>query len=55
MPGPLIDCYVLAPQPSANLARRFLEHFLPQREASFDPSDPIDVLGLTAGSSIRDV
>ena len=54
MPCPLIDCYVLAPQRSADLARRFLDYFLPQREASFDPNDPIDVLGLPSGSSISD-
>lgn len=46
MPGPLIDCYVLAPERSKGLVLRFLEEFLPQREASFEPVDPYEALGL---------
>lgn len=42
----LIDCYVMAPERSADLAARFLQHFLPQRAASFAPEDPSEALGL---------
>src|SRR5262245_11208705 len=55
MPGPLYDCYVLAPERSADLAERFLDHFLPDREALFDPGDPSEVLGIGRDWPVRDV
>ena len=55
MPGPLIDCYVLAPARSAALARQFLDKFLPNRVPSFDAMDPVDVLGLADDSSLSDI
>ena len=45
MPG-YNDCYVLAPARSATVAASFLEEFLSEREASFAPEDPSEVLGL---------
>lgn len=47
--------WVLAPQRSAILASRFLDHFLPQREATFAPEDPGEVLGLATDAAYDDV
>ena len=55
MPGPLVDCYVLAPERSAAVASLFLERFLPKRVPLFDSLDPSEVLGLPADSSLSDV
>jgi hypothetical protein len=55
MPGPLFDCYVLATDRSADLAVRFLDRFLPEREPSFDPADPSEVLGVPTTSTIRKI
>jgi hypothetical protein len=55
MPGPLHDCYVLPPRRSADLAERFLAHFLPDREPMFAPEDPAEVLGLNGGSTVPEV
>ena len=51
----LNDCYALAPKRSAELAERFLDHFLPTRQASFAPEDPSEVLGLPADVTIAQV
>jgi hypothetical protein len=55
MPGPLIDCYVLAPERSAKLAMAFLDRFVPDRDPSFDPNEPSEVLGLPKGTFLDDV
>ena len=55
MPGASFDCYVLAPDRSADLAERFLDKFLPEREPSFDPADPSEVLGVPITSTLREV
>ena len=55
MGGPLFDCYVLAPRRTADAAMEFLDRFLPEREAQFDPSDPSDVLGVPEGASTRHI
>jgi hypothetical protein len=55
MSGPLFDCYVLAPQRTAEIAIAFLERFLPARDAQFEPSDPSDVLGLPRGVSTQEI
>lgn len=54
MAGPLYDCYVLAPERNAEWALRLLNRFVPAREPCFDPSDPVDVLGLPVSSSVED-
>lgn len=51
MPGPLIDCYVLAPARSAQLAELFLERFVPERSPSFEADDPAQVLGVSPDTS----
>ena len=55
MPGPLYDCYVLAPLRSAEIAIRFLSHFMPERRPSFDPADPHEVLGVPRDSTDEEV
>jgi hypothetical protein len=55
VPAPLYDCYVLAPKRSAELAQRFLDHFLPEREPGFAPEDPAQVLGLPEATTLEDV
>ena len=55
MPGPLIDCYVLAPERSATLAMAFLDRFVPHRIPLFDPEDPSEVLGLPKAIFLDDV
>jgi len=54
MNGPLFDCYVLAPSRTAQVAIGFLDHFIPNRVARFDLSDPSEVLGLPGDASITD-
>jgi hypothetical protein len=46
MAGPLIDCYVLAPNRTAVAVRSFLNEFLPNHQASLNENDPAEVLGL---------
>jgi hypothetical protein len=55
MPGPLSDCYVLAPRRSAEIAVQFLEHFMPERRPLFDPADPHEVLGLPKDSTDEEI
>jgi hypothetical protein len=55
MAGPMCDCYVLAQSRSAETALAFLDRFLPQREPTWDPADPADVLGIPAGVSVADI
>jgi hypothetical protein len=55
MPGPLYDCYVLAPRRSAEIAARFLDRFIPERRPSFDPDDPHQVIGVPQGSTVEEV
>lgn len=55
MNGPLFDCYVLAPDRTADIAMAFLDRFLPDRVAQFEASDPSDVLGVPRGTPLRDV
>jgi len=55
MKGPLFDCYVLAPERTADVAMAFLDRFLPERVAQFEACDPSDVLGVPRGTSIPDV
>jgi hypothetical protein len=55
MPGPLFDCYVLAPERTADWAERFLDEFLPERTPSFEESDPSEVLGLPKGITITEL
>ncbi|HYF35461.1 MAG TPA: molybdopterin-synthase adenylyltransferase MoeB [Prosthecobacter sp.] len=55
MPGPLYDCYVPAPARSVDWASRFLDQFLPEREASFDLEDQAEVLGLSRHATLVDV
>src|SRR5688572_9673285 len=54
MPGPLFDCYVLAPERTTKLVLEFLQRFLPEREESFVPEDPAEVLGLPRASSVEE-
>lgn len=51
----LTDCYVLAPFRSAVLASRFADAFLPEREPSFDPNDPSEVLGVSRDLSLDEL
>jgi hypothetical protein len=47
------DCYVMAPDRSARLARRFLDSFVPGAlTPAFDELDPIDQLGPEAGTTL---
>lgn len=46
MPGPLYDCYVLAPRRSSEIAAQFLNHFMPERRPQFEATDPHQVLGV---------
>jgi hypothetical protein len=55
MNGPLFDCYVLAPERTADIAMAFLDRLLRDRVAQFEACDPSDVLGVPRGKSIRDV
>jgi len=45
----------MAPERSASLALRFLDQFIPNREETWDPADPADVLGLPRGSSLEEI
>ncbi len=55
MQAPLTDCYVMASERSAGLALRFLDQFIPNREATWGPADPVDVLGVPSGSSLEEI
>jgi DNA-binding transcriptional LysR family regulator len=55
MAGALYDCYVLAATRSADLAERFLNHFLPEREPSFAAEDPAEVLGVPESFTLPEV
>jgi len=55
MPGPMSDCYVLAPDRSAYLALKFLDQFVPFREPTWDAADPVDVLGVSPDSSFEGI
>ena len=48
----MIDCYVLSPVRSSQIATRFLDLFLPDREPSFATSDPSEVLNLPSDTSL---
>jgi len=49
------DCYVMAPERSAQIALKFLDRFLPNRTPGFDPRDPGEVLGLTEEFNLKEV
>ena len=49
------DCYVLAPSRSSRLSQAFMDEFVPSRVSTFDPSDPVDVLGVSEGYSPSDL
>ncbi len=51
----MIDCYVLTEKRSSILAENFIDHFMPNREASFSPEDPSDVLGVSPSLSLPDI
>jgi len=55
MPGPMNDCYVIAPSRSAYLALEFLKHFVPSHEPTWDETDPAEVLGVARNASLEDV
>jgi hypothetical protein len=55
MPGPLYDCYVLAPRRSAQIAVQFLDYFMPERRPLFDAKDPHEVLGVPEDSTDEEV
>ncbi len=52
MPGPMSDCYVLAPDRSAAVALRFLTMFVPENTLACEPGDPADALGISADSGV---
>ena len=49
------DCYVMAPDRSADLAASFLRQFLPERVPAFVPEDPSEVLGLPSTITLDEV
>ena len=50
-----LDCYSMSPERNASTASRFLDRFVPNREAIWDPSDPTDVLGIRAGHGFTEL
>ncbi len=53
--GPMGDCYVLAPDRSADFALAFLDTFVPSFEPTWEPGDPVDVLGVPPKHSLEDI
>lgn len=55
MSGPLCDIYVMAPRRAADLAFDFLDRFLPEHKAEWDPTDPADVLGVSRHATVAEI
>lgn len=53
--GPMADCYVLAPSRRSEVAREFLNQFMPRHTPTWDPSDLVEVLGVPRDSGRNEI
>ena len=53
--APLSDCYVIAPNRSAEYAMKFLDEFIPLRRITWDPSFSGEELGVSPTLSFEEI
>ncbi len=55
MPGPLIDNYVFISERNSKSIFEFLEHFVPEREPSWHPDDPYELLNISDRGTVEEL